>query len=280
MKLDFSQARIAIIGDAMLDIWHYGRWSKITAEGIPAFLVERTVEAPGGSANVARNIEAMGARANLFSKFAQECPVKIRYVAAEAFFRSDREDTSPIDKPAENAIMGNLEAITQPHVLVISDYAKGVCTPSLCQRLIVWAKERGIKTIVDPKGDDWSKYYDCDVICPNDAEYSKVVNERWNIGASSVLLTRGANGVALLPWDCTINAGDPKNWKTIPAHKATPKSVTGCGDSVVAALACCLAIGMPLEEAARVANAAGAVAVSHEGTHAVTREQLEAMLGT
>lgn len=270
VRLDFSQARIVVVGDAMTDIWHFGHWSKITGEGIPEFLIERTEEMPGGAANVHTNCKSLGAESHLFAKPHAQWPVKTRYSRPGPIERIAREDCSPIDETLVRAIMGSLEALPLPHVLVISDYAKGVCTPELCREAIGWARGHGVKVIVDPKSADWTKYQGADVITPNEHEFQTWGGPNSLLKFPNILVTYGARGM----WLSSYGAKDV----SIPAHTVTPKDVTGCGDSVVAALACCLAIGMPLEEAARVANAAGACAVSHQGTHAVTRAELEAML--
>lgn len=268
MKLDFSAARIVVIGDLMLDRWIYGHVERISPEApVPVFKVERTVESPGGASNVKANIEALGASVLLMGC---RLSIKTRYVDRQHLFRADEENCEPISESRANGILERMNVIEKPDVLVLSDYAKGTLTPYLCREVIGWARGHGVKTIVDPKSADWTKYQGADVITPNEHEFHAWGGPNSLLKFPNILVTYGARGM----WLSSYGAKDV----TIPAHPVTPKDVTGCGDSVVAALACCLAIGMPLEEAARVANAAGACAVSHQGTHAVSLAELEAML--
>ncbi len=263
---DLAKARVVVIGDAMKDIWHYGHWSKITGEGIPAFLIERTEELPGGAANVKAGIEALGARANLLAKPLPKWPRKVRFSAHGTVFRADREDCTPISEDAVRVIMGILEREAKPGAIVLSDYAKGTLTTSLCHRVLKWAKEHDVKTIADPKGRDWLKYHGCDVITPNMREWHE--KDGWHSG--DVIVTDGEHGCSVLPLRAPIIQ--------IPGHSVAVRDVCGAGDTFTASLACALAVGFDLLPAAKIANAAASVAVSKDGTAVVTMEELEAAL--
>ncbi len=268
MTLDFSKARIAVVGDALLDVWHWGKWHKITGEGIPAFLVERTEERPGGAANVKANIEALGAHADLFAKPPAQWPRKVRYSAQGTVFRADMEDCAPLEETHQRAILAHLAALPAPNVIILSDYAKGVCTLELCRGVI----GLGIPVVVDPKGAHWSKYDGALVVCPNEEELNACRSEIYTPDRA-VLVTRGKFGMTFYPAKQSGFASIH-----IPATAREVYDVTGAGDSVVAALACCLAIGMPLPEAARVANAAAGVVVGKRGTATCSLKELEAAL--
>jgi len=272
---DLAKARVIVIGDAMIDRWVWGHYSKIGPEGVPVFLQHDVEDRPGGAANVLANLEALGCDARLFAKPPQQRPVKTRYAVTGAVFRSDKEDCSPIDETLVRGYMGFLDAIERPQVLVISDYAKGVCTPSLCQKLIGWAKAKGVKVVVDPKGDDWSKYTGADVITPNEVEYTAVAGKDWNCGPADLVMTRGAAGMSILPFDASTDPAWKKNWINIPATAREVYDVTGAGDTVVAVLAASLAVGFDLETAARMANAAAGVVVGKRGTATCSLEELE-----
>lgn len=265
---DFSKVRVAVVGDAMTDVWIYGHSSRISPEApIPVFVQDYTVTLPGGAANVGRNVETLGAKAFVTGKSKKDWPVKTRHVCGNHHMsRVDREDCSAISLERAAAIINELNRF-RPNAVIISDYAKGVCTPELCLWVIKWAKEHDAKVVVDPKGRDWTKYGGCDVITPNNREYIEASDSPRDVGA--IVRTCGADGLCV---------HSPKGQHHIPALEVVAKDVTGCGDSVVAALVCALAVGFPLEEAARIANAAGGIAVSHAGTHAVTIEELEAAL--
>jgi D-beta-D-heptose 7-phosphate kinase/D-beta-D-heptose 1-phosphate adenosyltransferase len=122
------------------------------------------------------------------------------------------------------------------------------------------------RVVVDPKGYDWSKYKGADVLTPNLKEWVETGSPAHRFNA--ILLTRGADGVSLLrPGESTLD---------IPATNKDAIDVCGAGDTVTAALAACLAVGMDLETAARIANAAAGVVVGKMGTATCSREELEA----
>lgn len=264
---DLSRARVVVVGDVMTDRWVYGLAMRLSPEApVPVFIPKRTVETPGGAANVAANVQAMGATATLLTAGVQ--PLKTRYVDRQTLLRVDEENPQPISEAHQAAILEALAPI-ECDVLVISDYAKGVCTPPLCQKLIHWAKDRGVKVVVDPKGMDWSKYDDCNVITPNRAEWEAlgVVTPR---GPCDIIVTAGENGARIFSFDGkTIE---------IPGRPVPVKDVAGCGDTFVATLSCALAVGMDLVTAARLANAAASVVVGKAGTAVCTPEELEAAM--
>ena len=267
---DFAKARVIVVGDCIRDIWAWGHWSKIGPEGVPVFLVEREEEQPGGANNVGNNIGALGAAWLVLGKPQEQWPIKTRFSAHGTVFRADREDCSPISEGVQQAIMGSVKAFNKPDALVISDYAKGVCTPDLCQALIGWAKVNGVKVIVDPKGTKWKKYEGADIITPNESEYRAVANTDWCVAGASILMTAGSRG-------CDLLSGGPfSKWIHIEGRKALVKDVTGCGDTFVATLACALAAGFDLPQAARIANAAASVVVGKPATASCNLEELEA----
>lgn len=251
---------IAVVGDILVDRWVYGSFTKISGEGTPVFKVEKTVESPGGAANVAANIRALGADCELFGHRPNP-PVKTRY--AGTYLRVDEEDVTDIPQAIAEQIVAKVKALG-PNIIVISDYAKGIATPWLCQALI----GLGVTTIVDPKGEDWRKYDGAAIVCPNEAEFAACrVNAH---GLSAILYTQGASGMTLQ------EANKPE--MHIPAHTQEVFDVAGAGDTVVAALAYALSLGYPLSSAARIANAAAGVVVAKRGTATCSREELEEVL--
>jgi len=257
--MDFSKVRVAVVGDGITDLWHYGRWSKISGEGTPVFAIEKIERSAGGAANVMRNIEALGAKAALYTR-RDGWPVKMRFKGVS--FRADHEAVEWIDAEQARTILESVKAF-KPDIIVISDYAKGICTPWLCQALIA----TGIPVIVDPKDKDWTKYQGCKVITPNEKEYFAASG---GLIFAAMLVTRGALGARLKRRD-QIDFD-------IPATAHEVADVTGAGDTVVATLACCLAVGMEVEQAARIANAAAGVVVQKVGTAVCTLAELEAAL--
>ncbi len=254
-----------MVGDAILDIWVHGKVERISPEApVPVFVEERREERRGGAANVIANLEALGCIPSFYG--VARSPLKTRFVVNhQQIFRSDIEDCSAITSREEDAIVRACDLDAPWDVLIISDYAKGVCTPSLCQRLIKWAKAAGIKVVVDPKGDDWNKYNGCDLITPNEKEYARIVGQHWLDNSAGLVLTRGGKGISF--WR--------GKWIHIPATNTGPVDVCGCGDTVVAILSAALAVGYDLESAARLANVAAGVVVGKFGTATCSIAELE-----
>ncbi len=266
---DLSKARIVVVGDAMLDVWVHGKVERISPEApVPVFVEEWREERAGGAANVVENLKALGCTVKLLGGDTKSAPHKTRYIVNhQQIFRCDFEDCSLIGEHQVDRIMANLG---EPDVLIISDYAKGVCTPSLCQRLIQWAKERGVKVVADPKSDDWSKYDGAFILTPNLAEWVQGGRGKRRV-SDHLLTTRGADGMLLTILDHTgIN---------IPATNTGPVDVTGAGDTVVAVLSAALAVGFDLEQAARLANAAAGIVVGRFGTATCSLDELEKAMG-
>jgi D-beta-D-heptose 7-phosphate kinase/D-beta-D-heptose 1-phosphate adenosyltransferase len=169
-------------------------------------------------------------------------------------------------------------------VAVISDYAKGVCSEAVCRGVIDAARDRGIPVIVDPKGQDFSKYARATVITPNRAEAAAVVGfpirgpddalkaaqairERFSIDAAVVTL--GEQGMVVV---------SDQDSAVIPTQARQVFDVTGAGDSAVATLAVALGRGTALREACFLANAAAGLQVSRVGTSRITWSEVMAAI--
>ena len=145
--------------------------------------------------------------------------------------------------------------------------------------MIELARKRGIPILVDPKGDDYSRYRGATVITPNRTELRQVVGAwrdeadlvqraerlRHELGLQYLLLTRSEEGMTLF---------GPNGRFDVPAQAREVFDVSGAGDTVIAVLAAMLAAGMPIEEAVRTANRAGGIVVGKLGTAAVSFEEL------
>ncbi len=264
---DLSKARIVVVGDAMLDVWVHGRVERISPEApVPVFVEERREEKSGGAANVVENLRALHCKVR---DVTTSGPVKTRFVVNhQQIFRHDDETIKPASKEFDDNIVERV-ANSECDVLIISDYAKGVCTPSLCQRLIKWAKEHGVKVVVDPKGDDWSKYAGCDVITPNEKEWADVIKS--SVPRADLVITKGRAGMEVRLQGC------PRY--SIEATNSGPVDITGAGDSVIAVLAAASAAGWGLRSAIELANAAAGIVVGKFGTATCSLDELEKAMG-
>jgi len=299
-----KRAHVLVTGDAMLDRYWFGDAERISPEApVPVVRVTRTEERLGGAANVARNIATVGASSTLLSVVgndeagqsiekllraegiqpeleldpALKTTVKLRVVARQQqLVRCDFEAM-----PAEETLKRHLgtfsKLLTTNQALVLSDYGKGGL--SHISTMIAEARAVKLPILVDPKGDDYSRYHGATVITPNRAELRQVVGT-WTSEASLIeraqnlrqaleldylLLTRSEEGMTLF---------GPQGQFTVPAQAREVYDVSGAGDTVIGILAAMLATGMPIEEAVQIANRAGGIVVGKLGTAAVSYEEL------
>jgi rfaE bifunctional protein kinase chain/domain len=299
-----AQTRILVVGDVMLDRYWFGDVERISPEApVPVVRVAQTEERLGGAANVARNITALGAQAGLLSvvgddesgrtlaRLAQAdrignhlhidaklaTTVKLRIIARrQQLARVDFENA-----PEAEVLDAHLEqfgALLREYALVIlSDYGKGGLTH--ITRMIALARDAGCPVLVDPKGDDYSRYAGASVLTPNRAELREVVG-RWTseadltrraqslrqgLGLTALLLTRSEEGMTLFT--------DEDTW-SISTQAREVFDVSGAGDTVIAVLGTMMAAGLPLREAVTVANRAGGIVVGKLGTATASAAEL------
>jgi len=305
MKLpETSCARILVVGDVMLDRYWFGEVSRISPEApVPVVKVEKSEERPGGAANVARNIAALGAQVTLLSVVgADEAGTSLaRLLAASAIDASLHEDAQinttvklrvlgrqqqllRIDfenAPTHEVLQAKLaefrQRVTECDVVILSDYGKGGLTH--ITEMIRVAREQRKPVFVDPKGDDWARYAGASLITPNRAELREVVG-RWKdeddlvarvgrlrgeLGLDALLLTRSEEGMSLFSDDGATHE---------PALAREVYDVSGAGDTVIATLATMLASGASLIEAMRWANRAAGVVVGKLGTATCSIDEL------
>ncbi len=200
--------------------------------------------------------------------------------------RLDFEDTAEIDGDAEKIFLENVFAeIEKVDAVIISDYGKGVCSEEICQKIICSCRQLKKIVMVDPKGDDWSKYSSANFITPNLKEFNAVLPKKIsNVDAeieksarqiikkfnlNGILVTRSAEGLTLV---------DGKKISHIKAHAQEVFDVSGAGDTVIAVFTLALAGGIDSAAAAYLANVAAGVVVAKVGTYAVSNDELLAAL--
>ena len=307
MKLSmprFDQAPVLVVGDVMLDRYWHGGTSRISPEApVPVVKVDHIEDRPGGAANVALNIAALGAPASLvgvtgddeaanslvnslkgagvraiFQRIAhQPTIVKLRVMSRhQQLLRIDFEEPFATDALALAVQVDELlEGIK---VLVLSDYGKGALKNH--QALIQAARARGIPVLADPKGKDFSIYRGASLITPNLNEFETIVggcadeHELVSKGAQlmhdldlgALLVTRGEHGMTLLRPDHPA--------LHLPARAREVFDVTGAGDTVISTLAAAIAAGEELPHAVALANLAAGIVVGKLGTAAISAPEL------
>jgi bifunctional ADP-heptose synthase (sugar kinase/adenylyltransferase) len=257
----FCSVRVLVIGDAILDQYHFGRVERLSPEAPVPIFIEGIIESRrGGADNVAHQLEALGCRVH--SVFASRLSVKHRYFAGHhQIFRRDADHQASAED-VEEACKRIAHIIDDIDVVVLSDYNKGLLSTDLCHEVI----RLGRPVIVDPKGRDWSKYRGASVICPNSLELGMV--EMDAIPASMRIIEKQG------PLGLKVHTLRGTHTDCIGATAKQVFDVTGAGDVVTALIAAGVAVGAPLHDAAVIANHAAGVAVGKLGTAVCSKKEL------
>ncbi|NVO99592.1 bifunctional D-glycero-beta-D-manno-heptose-7-phosphate kinase/D-glycero-beta-D-manno-heptose 1-phosphate adenylyltransferase HldE, partial [Photobacterium damselae subsp. damselae] len=308
MKLtlpDYSLAGVLVVGDVMLDRYWNGPTGRISPEApVPVVKVEQIEERPGGAANVAMNIAALGGKARLvgltgideqakaltekLNSINVSCDfvsvpnyptiTKLRVMSrGQQLIRLDFEEGFHNVDP-EMIISRIDQSLGQVKAVIFSDYAKGALEH--VQTMIQHARQAGVAVLVDPKGTDFERYRGATLLTPNLSEFEAVVGktrsddelvtkgleliERFDLEA--LLVTRSEHGMTLLQ-----KGQEPLH---MPTQAQEVYDVTGAGDTVISVLAASLSAGKSLADSCKLANAAAGVVVGKLGTSTLSTIEL------
>ncbi len=301
----FTESKILVLGDVMLDRYWHGNTSRISPEApVPVVHVAGAEERAGGAGNVAINIASLGAQIILQGYIGEDeagqvltelltnknvtCELislndtptvtKLRVISRQQqLIRLDFEDGFD-NNQAHNLEKKFTEALDNVGAVVLSDYGKGTLRNS--QTLISIARKKSIAVLVDPKGDDFEPYRGATIITPNLSEFEAVVGKCHNeqeivekaeklikdFELDALLVTRSEQGMSLIQKD--------KPAFHLPTRAQEVFDVTGAGDTVISILAASIATGQSLEQAMALSNLGAGVVVSKLGTAAVTVPEL------
>jgi len=311
----FAGQTVAVIGDVMLDRYWWGGAARLSPEApVPVIRMERISESPGGAANVAANVAGLGGVARLVGLIGDDdtgralrqtlkaagvssddlvvsprrpTTVKTRIIAShQHVVRVDEEHTGPATEDESKALLERAWPLLESaQVVVLSDYAKGALGPVVVRGLVEAARKRGLPVLVDPKGDDYTRYDGATLLAPNRAEAASaarvpadradtvpIAGQRlleW-LDVEAIIVTQGEDGMTV------FRRGQEA------VHLATRTrvvyDVTGAGDSVMATLALAVGAGVDVVTAAALGNVVGGIAVERVGTTVVTAEALRLIL--
>jgi len=295
-----KSARALVIGDFMLDTYTTGNVERISPEApVPILHVKEMHHLPGGAGNVVLNLKALGAEVVCVGRIGPDLegerlkrilsaegietkglliqnetrtPVKNRLIAgAQQLMRVDDETltivSSKIEKQAMTYVKKHLDEID---VIAVSDYGKGFLSNTLLSSLIKEANKREIPIVVDPKGDDFTRYHSATMIKPNFKEaveasklpktsslddIGKALIEK--TGAKRIMITRSEAGIALFD--------DQGIRFDFPVKSQEVIDVTGAGDTVLAMTAMTYAAKLDLKEGLHLANVAAGIAIERVG---------------
>jgi D-beta-D-heptose 7-phosphate kinase/D-beta-D-heptose 1-phosphate adenosyltransferase len=303
--------RVLVIGDLMLDEYVWGEAERISPEApVQVVDVKREDLRLGGAGNVINNLASLGARVEVVSVLGDDADShvltgiiesqglsangirrvrgrttarKTRVLASnQQMLRIDRESRTPISNADEQTLLNDLqELLPGVDVVLLSDYQKGLLTVSFLQAIIALCRAAKIPVLVDPKGDDYSKYRGATLLTPNRKEAGlasgiDIVDEesllragrqlRQEVDLDALVITRSEEGMSLL-----FREGPEKH---LPTRAREVFDVTGAGDTVLTVLGLALAAGLSMEEAAELANVAAGIVVAKVGTSTVSGPEI------
>jgi D-beta-D-heptose 7-phosphate kinase/D-beta-D-heptose 1-phosphate adenosyltransferase len=310
---EWANKRLLVVGDVMLDKYIWGEVGRISPEApVPVVRANHQSQQPGGAANVAMNLARLGAQTvlagftggdeneKLLAENLRSNGILPIFVVSDGFptitklrilggqqqmlrLDSERLDARPQGDYGRLA-QSVLAELPLCHAVVLSDYAKGVLTPEICQAVIQAARKLDIPVLVGPKSADFSRYRGATTICPNLRELSSAAHlEVSDLDAllavaeamvpafdlEFITATLSARGIALVR---------PGNRFLAPTEARQVFDVSGAGDTVIAVLALCLASRLKPESAVQLANVAAGIVVGKVGTVPVEKHELLAAL--
>ncbi len=303
---------IQVIGDIIVDEFIWGDVNRISPEApVPVVAVERTDRRLGGSANVVRNLHALGVRSAMFGVVGNDEPgrwvhqrlaeldsddsgvltkrngrptaIKTRIIARhQQVVRFDREWTQPIHPDTRRQLLARMEQLAgESSAVILSDYGKGVLTPDFIRELI--ARLDGLPLAVDPKPEHTDAYAGATVITPNLAEAAAMAGmEARNTDAQAEAIARCLHErlrlrhVLLTRSERGMTLFDGESCHHIPTVARDVFDVTGAGDTVIAVFTACIARGDDPLQAAHLANRAAGVVVGKVGTATASWGEIDA----
>lgn len=308
-----STKKIVVVGDLILDSFVEGAVHRISPEApVPVLLPKTELDLPGGAANVAANIEALGGHAILFGVTGEDAagdrllrciaklpwrdtpeilrsdrwqtPHKTRYCAdGQHMLRVDREmwQGQQDDISTETRLRALYEAVAPiAGLAVISDYRKGTLSDAACRSVVDVFRARNVPVLVDSKAEDFGVFAGAALVTPNLAELALAARQPLAtqvdaVRAARLLMSRYGIGamVVTMAADGMLVVDEFRDLH-VPSAGHQLSDVTGAGDTVMAGLAVALAEGSTLSEAAQFASAAAGVAVKQRGTTVVRRREV------
>lgn len=312
-----GRPRVLVVGDLMLDRYVWGDAERISQEA-PVILLHADTreERLGGASSVATMLRALEAEVALAGVVGPDADgervryhlaeqgvgtaavlhdperpttVKERYIGRaqqrhpQQMLRVDYETRASLSSAMEARLLQAIvEQMEQAAVVLVSDYDKGVCTPTLLQAVLTAARERGLRTLVDPiRGRDYARYRGCSAMTPNRLEAGLATGRTLVTpgdaleAAEHLLRTLDLEaGIVTLDKDGMALAQRDGRREIFPTRPRQVYDITGAGDMVLSVLGMALAAGADYGLAIRLANIAGGLEVEKIGVATVTREEL------
>ena len=310
----FDQMNVMIIGDVMIDGYVWGKVERISPEApVPVLSVAKKEDRLGGAANVALNIQSMGAKPILCSVIGDDengkklikllgdlnithegivkskdriTTIKTRVIGHhQHLLRIDEEVDHPLNEVEETdfiTLVQKIIANNKIDVIIFQDYDKGVLTQHNIEKLITIATTAGIKTVVDPKKRNFLTYKNVGLFKPNlkelkeglKIEFNHLSDTQLNAAALELKTKINANAVMITLSEHGVFLLDTENNYHIPAHIRNISDVSGAGDTVISVAALCYAANMPNQKIAAIANLAGGLVCEKVGVVPIIKSEL------
>jgi D-glycero-beta-D-manno-heptose-7-phosphate kinase len=310
----FSKLRVLIIGDVMIDNYVWGKVSRISPEApVPVVSVLRKEQRLGGAANVALNVQALGATPVLCSVIGVDSDgqrflelmqqqklapkgilksrdrittVKTRIIGnSHHLLRVDEEIEHDITADETSLFLQRISYLLETQkidVIIFEDYDKGLITEQLIRQIVSRARKLKVPVVVDPKKKHFTHYQGVTLFKPNLKELREGLkldfdhsSERDLAKAVDLLKTKMKIDLALITLsEHGIYVHGRKVKKRIPAHLRNISDVSGAGDTVVSVAALCLAAGLKPDMIAEIANIAGGLVCESVGVVPVDYDKL------
>lgn len=313
-----SPCTVAVVGDLMLDRYLYGSVERISPEApIPVVKFQSERSVLGGAGNVVANLCGLGADVKCFAQLGgdpaarevlklvdavngssrgsvelfpfhkETTTVKTRVIGngRQQMMRLDHEDILPLDPESEGELLVRLSELAARRLsaVILSDYGKGMCSFSLCRKVVELCRAHRIPVFVDPKGRDWQRYAGAELVTPNVKELSDaaglpISNDddealaaqarkvRSSFGLNNLLVTRSEKGSTFV--------GERECFDE-PSQAVDVYDVSGAGDTVIAAVAFFRACGVDWRNCCRLSNAAAKVVIGKAGTYPISYRELK-----
>ena len=310
----FSQIKVAVIGDIMLDTYWWGRVDRISPEApVPVVAVLKREERIGGAGNVALNIRALGASVSVISLLGKDAEAtqlkalletnhinsryligskerittnKIRIISRnQQMMRLDAEITDAASKKDEDALIASFEKYIKdekPGVVILEDYNKGVLSEPVIEKIISLCRANNILIAVDPKRKNFFAYKKVDIFKPNLQEAKEGLNIISDEVTNGMLANiHGALHEKLHHRISLITLSEKGVFfqtdgeqAIIPTHIRSIADVSGAGDTVIAVASMVYAATGNVHLMAEIANIAGGLVCEEVGTVAIDKDKL------
>ena len=310
---NFNQQRVLIIGDVMIDSYLWGKVERISPEApVPVLNLQKREQRLGGAANVALNVQALGATPILCAVIGKDVEgdqllnlltqnnlstegiiqsahrvttIKHRIIAAsQHVLRIDAEVDTEISSEERDLLLAKISTLLKDtNVVIFEDYDKGVIGETLIAETVKLTKALGIPTVVDPKKRNFMHYHGVSLFKPN----LKELKEGLKADFKGILLEDVKAAVAELKSKLSLEGAlitlsehgvyiDAQNEQVqIPAHKREIADVSGAGDTVVSVAALCVALNLNPSLVAGLSNLAGGIVCEHVGVVPIDKAVLK-----